>query len=138
MKFLGSSPSPLPCGGLKLTPQGRPSPIRDCVIIRHARGGGAWGRFANRPYWIPAPRFRGDKLRGNDGSFFPLQHSLSRERENSKYLQWGNSGGTILNSLAVHEDKSEFHGARGKHSAKSYFFSTTTSSARALADSASP
>ncbi|MCY4110133.1 MAG: hypothetical protein OXG11_14040 [Chloroflexi bacterium] len=33
------------------------------------------GRFANRPYgvgmmiWIPAPRFRGDMLRRNDGSW---------------------------------------------------------------------
>jgi hypothetical protein len=28
LEFLDSSPSPLPCGVLKLTPQGKPSPIK--------------------------------------------------------------------------------------------------------------
>jgi hypothetical protein len=28
LKFLDSSPLPLPCGVLKLTPQGKPSPIK--------------------------------------------------------------------------------------------------------------
>jgi hypothetical protein len=28
MAFLDSSPSPLPCGVLKLTPQGTPSPVK--------------------------------------------------------------------------------------------------------------
>jgi hypothetical protein len=28
LKFLDSSPSPLPCGVLKLTPQGKPSPVK--------------------------------------------------------------------------------------------------------------
>ena len=28
MEFLDSSPSPLPCGVLKLTPQGKPSPVK--------------------------------------------------------------------------------------------------------------
>jgi hypothetical protein len=28
LKFLDFSPSPLPCGVLKLTPQGKPSPVK--------------------------------------------------------------------------------------------------------------
>ena len=40
MKNLEYVPSPLPCGVLNLTPQGKPSPARDRVVIRHARVGG--------------------------------------------------------------------------------------------------
>jgi len=52
LEFLDSSPSPLPCGVLKLTPQGKPSPIKG--ISANLINGGAFekipiGIFDNRP-----------------------------------------------------------------------------------------